>query len=259
MLAKNYEDCELVVSMKLCGYGVVVFLLLSMFSGAVHSQNIYTENFPPYNYQVDGKLVGLSSKIIQKMADEIGAEPSISLLPWSRAYKFAKERKNSGIFSIVRVPPREADFQWVGPIETVNMGIYTSELNAIEYSGGNETRLEQARQAASIGVQRGGAAEKILMSMGFKNLYHSATTRKAILRLIDHRYELLALDENYVEYILKAENIPLSRIRRVADIGEFNLYLAFSNSTPIDVVEKWQQALDTIKSRSQLENDELTN
>jgi polar amino acid transport system substrate-binding protein len=245
--------------MKVCGYGALFYLLLSLLLNPAHSQNIYTENFPPYNYEVDGKLLGLSSKIIQKMAREIGAEPSITFLPWARAYRYAKERENSGIFSIVRVPPREADFQWVGPIETVNMGIYTSEQNSVEYSGENEERLEQARQAVSIGVQRGGASEKILMSMGFKNLYHSATTRKAILRLIDYRYELLALDGNYLKFILEAENIPLSRIRRVADLGEFDLYLAFSNSTPKEVVERWQQALDTIRNRSQDENTDLMN
>lgn len=247
------------VSMRVCGYGAVFYLLLSLLFVPAQAQNIYTENFPPYNYQVDGKLSGLSSKIIQQMAREIGAEPSITFLPWSRAYKYAKERANTGIFSIVRVPPREADFQWVGPIETVNMGIYTSELNDNEYFGENEERLEQAKEAVSVGVQRGGAAEKILTSMGFKNLYHSATTRKAILRLIDYRYELLALDGNYLKFILEAENIPLSRIRRVADIGEFDLYLAFSNSTPTEVVEKWQQALDIIRSRSLDEKQDLMN
>ncbi|WP_216825434.1 ABC transporter substrate-binding protein [Kiloniella sp. EL199] len=234
-------------------------MLLGVFFGSAHSQNIYTENFPPYNYQVDGELLGLSSKVIQEMAREIGVEPSITFLPWARAYRYAKEKENSGIFSIVRVPPREADFQWVGPIESVNLGIYTSELNSVEYSGENEKRLEQARQATSVGVQRGGAAEKILTSMGFKNLYHSATTRKAILRLADYRYELLALDENYLRFILEAENIPLSRIRRVADLGEFDLYLAFSNSTPIEVVKKWRHALDIIRSRSQSEDKDLMN
>ncbi|WP_085899986.1 substrate-binding periplasmic protein [Kiloniella majae] len=247
------------VSMRSCGYGAVFYLLLSLLFVPAHAQTIYTENFPPYNYEVDGKLLGLSSKIIQKMAREIGVEPSISFLPWARAYKYAKDRENSGIFSIVRVPSREPDFQWVGPIETVNMGIYTSELNDNEYFGENDQRLEQAKEAVSIGVQRGGAAEKILMSMGFKNLHHSATSRKAILRLIDHRYELLALDGNYLQFILEAENIPQSRIRRVADIGEFDLYLAFSNSTPTEIVEKWQQALDTIRNRSLSEDKGVMN
>ena len=245
--------------MKSCGYGAVFYLLLSLFIGPAHSQNIYTENFPPYNYEDDGKILGLSSQIIQKMADEIGVEPSISFLPWARAYKYAKERGNSGIFSIVRIPSREADFQWVGPIETVNIGIYTSELNTNRYSGENEQRLNQAKKVPSIGVQRGGAAERILTSMGFENLDHSETTREAILRLIEHRYELLALDGNYLRFILEAENISLSRIRRVADVGKFDLYLAFSNSTPKDVVERWQQALDTIRSRSSKESEGVIN
>ncbi|MFD2206353.1 substrate-binding periplasmic protein [Kiloniella antarctica] len=245
--------------MKLCGYGAVFYLLLSLFLAPAYSQTIYTENFPPYNYQVDGKLQGLSSQMIQKMAHEIGVEPSISFLPWARAYKYAKERENSGIYSIVRIPSRESDFHWVGPIETVNMGIYTSELSGDEYFGENEERLGQAKIAPSIGVQRGGAAEKILTSMGFKNLDHSETTRKAILRLINHRYELLALDGNYLQFILEAESIPLTRIRRVADIGTFDLYLAFSRSTPIEVVKKWQQALDIIRSRSAKESDDVIN
>ncbi len=141
------------------------------------------------------------------MAHDLGVTPDISFLPWARAYKYAKERENSGIFSMVRIPSREADFQWVGPIETVNIGIYASELNYERYFGENEQRLDQAKLVSGVGVQRGGAAERILTSMGFENLEYSETTRKAILRLINNRFELLALDANYLKFVLEVEQV----------------------------------------------------
>ncbi len=245
--------------MKSFRYGFIFCLLFSLISRPALSQTIYTENFPPYNYQVDGKLLGLSSQIIQQMSRELGVQPVISFLPWTRAYKYAKERENSGIFSIVRIPTREDDFQWVGPIETVNIGIYTSEKNHTQYFGDNAHRLNQAKKVPSIGVQRGGAAERILTSMEFLNLDYSETTRKAILRLINNRYELLALDDNYLKFILEAENVPIDRVRRIADVGKFDLYLAFSNSTPKNVVSKWQLALDKIKQDQSINNERIVN
>ena len=234
--------------MKSLLHGCVLLFLFCLSPGFSYSQNLYTENFPPYNYQVEGELLGLSSKIVQQIARELEVEPTITLLPWARAYKYATERKNSGLFSIVRIPQREADFQWVGPLATVDIGIYASELTNEEYSGKNEERLEQAKKAVSIGVQRGGASERILTSLGFKNLDYAQTTRKAVLKLVTNRYALLVLDGNYLAYILEAERIPSTRIRRIADLGAFDLYLGFSNSTPKSTIKKWQLALDKIRS-----------
>ncbi len=47
---------------------------------------IVTEDFPPYNYEQDGKASGLSSEVVQAVLKEIGLQADIIFYPWRRAY-----------------------------------------------------------------------------------------------------------------------------------------------------------------------------
>jgi len=220
----------------------------------VRAVELYTEDFAPYNYLENGVLTGIGPKIVRALAKEIGEEPKISVLPWVRAYKYAQERPNSAIFSIVRTPKREAEFQWVGPLYTVRVGLYATHENNHLYLGNNDENLEQARKVGDVAVQLGGAGEELLTTLQFKNLNPILNVNKSLFLLLKGRYDLLETSDVFMAYMAQEEGVSESTVSEVAFMGQYDMYLAFSNSTPVETVEKWQNALDGITQKSEANN-----
>ncbi|MEH6629273.1 MAG: transporter substrate-binding domain-containing protein [Halopseudomonas aestusnigri] len=229
-----------------CALSLLIFM-----STNVWAVEFYTEDFPPYNYLKNNELVGIGPKIVRALAKEAGEDPKITVLPWVRAYKYAQEKQNTAIFSIVRTPKREPDFQWVGPLYTVRVGLYTTSNNEELYVGDNEANLEQARKVGDVAVQMGGAGEELLTTLKFKNLNPILDADKSFLLLLKGRYDILEASDVYMAYIMKEEQVLDTMVSEVAVIGQYDMYLAFSNSTPIETVEKWQQALERLMAKSE--------
>ncbi|WP_020594478.1 substrate-binding periplasmic protein [Kiloniella laminariae] len=210
----------------------------------------YTEDFPPYNYVEDGKLKGIGPKIVRELMAEVGESPDIIVLPWVRAYKYAQERSNSAIFSIVRTPNRESEFQWVGPLYTVRVGLYAAGENRQLYSHDNDANLAQAMKTGNIAVQLGGAGEELLTSRGFKNLNPVLNVEKSLFLLLKGRYDLLETSDVFMAYAIEKEGLAVEAASEAVLIGQYDMYLAFSNNTPAAVVQKWQDALDRLRKRT---------
>ncbi|NQY93223.1 MAG: transporter substrate-binding domain-containing protein, partial [Campylobacteraceae bacterium] len=103
-----------------------VILYLFILSLFLHSEEItiVTEEFPPYNYQVDGKMKGISSEIVLAVLKEINVTAKIVSYHWSRAYVLASTKKNHLIYSIARIPEREELFHWIGTIAPYSTSFY---------------------------------------------------------------------------------------------------------------------------------------
>ena len=78
-----------------------------------------TEQFPPYNYQENGKLQGISVDLLEKVWENMGANLNrsvIQLLPWKEGYQETLDENGKVLFSTARLPQREQLFKWAGPI-----------------------------------------------------------------------------------------------------------------------------------------------
>ena len=91
-------------------------VLLSLLIPSVTSANqstpaknpVYiTEQFPPFSYQEDGKLQGISVDLLEKMLEHMNTtlnRSEIKLLPWDQGYQMALQDNNTVIFSTGRIP-----------------------------------------------------------------------------------------------------------------------------------------------------------
>ncbi|WP_380249210.1 substrate-binding periplasmic protein [Kiloniella antarctica] len=230
-------------------------LALLFFMGVkVEAVELYTEDFPPYNYITNGELVGIGPEIVRALAKDVGEDPKMTVLPWVRAYKYASEKKNTGIFSIVRTPKREPDFQWVGPLYAVRVGLYTKSENKHLYSGDREENLIQARKVGSVAIQLGGAGEELLTTLKFQNLNPILNVSKSLFLLLKGRYDILETSDVFMAYMAKEEGVLMSAVSEIAVIGEYDMYLAFSKSTSLETVEKWRNALEKYKKKTNINN-----
>lgn len=120
------KSIHLLKELLIIGFSQAVYLLsaalfltfISTNSTSVFSLEIslVTEEYPPYYYLENNKVIGISAEITGAVSKEARIPYTITLYPWARAYAMALHNRNVLIFSLARSPDREDLFKWVGVI-----------------------------------------------------------------------------------------------------------------------------------------------
>lgn len=114
-------------------------LLLLLVSVPVGAQTfkLVTEEQPPMNFAdpETGKIVGITTELVEAIMHRAGYDYELSLLPWNRAYRYALRDANTCIFTTVRTPEREGKFKWVGPLYTSGWAFYRRAGTELKIDG----------------------------------------------------------------------------------------------------------------------------
>ena len=203
-----------------------------------------------YAYLLDDKLVGPGIHIASdtlKSAD-LG-DFHMTLYPWARAYEMALREPNVLIFPLDRTPAREQLFKWVGEIHRSTSRFYKLR-DAEPITIGS---LEEAKQY-SIGVVRNDAKQIYLQQRGFTRLVISANNHDNFQKLLNRQIQLLPMPENTARLMSLDAQVDFTSLEEVYTLDEqpHRVHLAFSLSTPDDVVAKAQHAFDQLKASGEV-------
>ncbi|HWQ64481.1 MAG TPA: transporter substrate-binding domain-containing protein, partial [Methanospirillum sp.] len=103
----------------------LTILLLSLFIPGIIAQSlpsdllILTEEYPPFNYMENGDLKGISVDILESAFNHMDLEiprETFRIVPWVEGYNTTLTRNNTLLFTTARIPQREDQFLWAGPI-----------------------------------------------------------------------------------------------------------------------------------------------
>lgn len=226
-------------------------LLLASISLASHAGTIevVTED-SLYAYQRDNKVVGPGIRIAEETLRSAQlTDYSLSLYPWARAYEKALHEPNVLIFPLDRTPARETLFKWVGEIHRVASRLYKLRDNRdITVSS-----LEEAKQY-SIGVVRNDAKQIYLQQRGFTRLVISANNHDNFQKLLNRQIQLLPMPENTARLMSQDAQMDFASLEEVYILDEqpHRVHLAFSLSTPDEVVAKAQRAFEQLKASGEV-------
>jgi polar amino acid transport system substrate-binding protein len=231
---------------------LIVLLLLSNLSIAEEKINLMAEILPPFQYYNEDKiLTGISIEIIESIKTEIKSKVPIKIVPWSRGLKITKKRKNSALFSMLKTPGREKLFKWVGPLVDFSV-VFFKKTGAPIYL----KSVEDAKKVKKIGVTRNVANHEMLLALGFKNLdvLQSGADEKNIKKLVKGRIDLWPTA--YFGGLYNAKNLGYEGM--IEPIGDFpvfqgQLYLAFNITTADIIINKWQTALNVLRTKGILD------
>jgi polar amino acid transport system substrate-binding protein len=73
------------------------------------------DNFPPYNFVDDNKVVGLDAEIVAAMVKQAGAEVDFEPQPWSRVQDLLERGEVDAAFQFVGRPDRFEKYFMIGP------------------------------------------------------------------------------------------------------------------------------------------------
>lgn len=115
----------------------LMVVVLSAVCGAVARQSIelhvFTEEYPPFSYTAQGKIIGIHTELILQMLDDVGASGRFGIVPWGRAQRFTQTEPNTCFFSAVRTEEREAMYQWVGPLSREYVQLYSMDPDHVKF------------------------------------------------------------------------------------------------------------------------------
>ncbi len=206
-----------------------------------------TEQFPPYNFQEDGKLQGISVDLLLKMWDKMDAglnRSVIELLPWTKGYQRTLNEKNTVLFSTARLPQREQLFKWAGPI-----GPIRNVLLAKKDSNLNITSPEDLKRY-KIGAIDEDSAVQMLLDKGMKkeDLVLERTSKSIIEMLQNGSIDAWAYGDTAGIWLIQKSGLNASDFKAAYELGQIDYYYAFNKETPDSIVQSFQHALDCIES-----------
>lgn len=225
------------------------FLLLLIFhsskaNSAQPEIQFYSEHFPPFTIDDHGDIHGEAVELVRKMMLLLEHPDTIKVKPWARAYKRALSDPNSAVFLIARTPEREKQFKWVGPLMQDRVALCQHKDDPKQYSD-----LNQLPHDTSIAVTRGYPEQILLSNLGFDQLRLTNSINSTINMLLKRRVELISCSPKALWDLLVQNAAPSDAIKASnIELYRLDLYIAFHHQTPDDVIAKWQQALERVKT-----------
>jgi polar amino acid transport system substrate-binding protein len=220
----------------------VAGLALAFCAFAAAPLTVVTEEFPPYSYTRGGKLTGYSVDVVRAALDGAGLVYSISSYPWARAYQMAHSRPNVLIFSMVRSPEREQQFQWIAQIAKRSVYLY----KLARRRDVNVATLEDMRRYR-IAANRGDIVEEQLHHLGF-DADLSNDDQTSLKKLMVGRVDLMVASEASIKGVCAAAGISCTLLERTMPMpGLTDYYVAASLGTPADTVRLLRAEFGKIK------------
>jgi polar amino acid transport system substrate-binding protein len=206
-----------------------------------------TEQFPPYNFQKDGRLQGISVDLLEMVWEKMGAglnRSVIKLLPWAEGYQRALDENNTVLFSTARLPQREQLFKWAGPIGPIRNVLLAKKDRNISIT--EPADLEKYR----IGAIKDDSAVQMLLDKGMKkeDLVLESTSKPVIEMLQNGSIDAWAYGDTAGIWLIQESGANASDFKVVYVLGQTDYYYAFNKETPDSIVQSFQQALDYIKN-----------
>ncbi len=208
---------------------------------------IITEQFPPFNFLVNGVLKGASTEIMQAILKELSLDVSISLYPWARAYQMAKHLPNTVIFSMAKTPNRVELFQWGGALAPVESCFFSLAVRA-----DIDIKTVEGAYKYSVTTQREGHTEHTLKQLAFvegENLFSSVSADSSYRSLLTGRVDLWGFPTQVVNNTVNQDkNQKNEKLKKVFCFDVSYLYMAFSLGTPQSTIDKFNDALTKVKA-----------
>jgi polar amino acid transport system substrate-binding protein len=212
----------------------------TVFGGEFNLQAIV---YPPLVYADQGKLWGVAPEMVVEIQKMVGDDSPLRDTPWLRGYEQTQKQPRQGLFAIVRIPEREKLFKWVGPIFGEGDYFFKRRGSPLRIK-----TLEDARRVERIGVRKDGYTHQALAAKGFTNLDVGPTYQSSYMKLAEDRVDLVLMGERTYYYMVKRAGLdPHEFVRTECKFGDSAAWLAFSRDVPDETIQKWQNALDTLK------------
>ena len=238
---------------------LLLALLFVIVAGSINAQTVndlvfITEEYPPFNFSVDGKEQGIATDMLMEMLKRIGAgqtREEIGSLPWARGYNVALHTRGVLLYSTTRTAAREKLFKWVGPIIRSEIVLYARKDRKLNLESIDAIN----RQKLRVGTVLNDVGEQILLELGVERNRISRYNKGIHLAemLQKGRIDLLAYGKLATLWNFKSLGYQPKDYEVVYSLKPADYYYALNIKTDDRVVSELQTALDQLKASGTLD------
>lgn len=211
---------------------------------------IYTEEFPPYNFLEKGNVVGVNADIVAMACKMANITCKFALYPWKRAMTLSLKDGLSGLVSTSRLPSREKQFQWIGPLISSPACFY-------KLAERDDIRINDIEELANytVALHKGDAYEEILKQWGYKehiNYIPFSEKFDEIKAFTEGKLDLFIASANSLQFHIQNYRLREDQVTPAFVISDPRLggnYLALNKTVPEDMVLLLQNAVDEIYAK----------
>lgn len=176
------------------------FLLIILFVYCLGSQAasyyLVTEPYPPYEFQENGKSVGMDVELIELAAKKVGITLRIEFIPWARCIEMMKQGSADGIFSLLHNNEREAFIYYPPTPLYVARSVLFARKN---YS--NKIEKMEDLKGKQVGVVYGNSYGEVFDRADYIKKESVADHETLMKKLIGRREELILTTEEVGYYL----------------------------------------------------------
>lgn len=188
---------------------------------------VYNE-FPPFEYTIDGNATGITINRVKKIAKNVGVVVEFVPAPWSRALKMAKQGEADGILSLYKTNEREEFLYYPSKyiIKTRDVAISLASNKKI-----NLTKMDDLKKY-SIGVikdnSHGAEFDNLILTKDFS----STSDIKLVEKLLQKRFDVGIFSlKSFLHFVTHSDyDITKFKIHPLT-ITEGKLNVAFSRKS----------------------------
>lgn len=194
-----------------------------------------TEEYPPFNYR-DGKVIkGATVEQVEAVMSAIGADYTIEMMPWARAYSLAQSQPMTCVFATAHNAVRDPHFKWIEPL-LVDRSILITRKG----SGVVASNLDEAKKY-TVGTQREDYTEMMLKTEGFTKLDVATDFNATLRKLLNGRIEMMPISELYFDKLKADQPVEI-----VTTLSSQPMGIACHKDFPTDLQARMQAALDRL-------------
>ena len=223
---------------------VGILFLLSCAAPAQHIKiRVLSEEYPPFNYTDEkGNFVGKSTEVVRSIMDKIGQDIPIEVMPWEQSYVLVQKEPGVALYSMAKTSERENLFSWVGPIGSYENWLYAKKGSLVKVRS-----LEEAKTVKKIAAVKNEAGQQVLANLGFKNFEYTESITDGLKLLIAGSVDLWMGTMDDLPNTAQNAGVNPNDLEPTVLVHKVSLFIAFNKGTPRDIVQQWQQALDSLK------------
>lgn len=180
--------------------------ILSLFVSSVAAQaadiQFTTEDYPPFNFEKQNKIVGLSADQAFEIMKRAGLNYEVEMMQWSRAIGLAERDQDYCVFSASITDERLDKFLWVEPLLVSNTYLIKKT--------GSDVNIDSIDEAKgyTVGTQSGDFTETILQGHSFPKIDAARNMDLTLKKLLADRIDLIAVSADFYE-ALKQDGVPV--------------------------------------------------
>lgn len=233
----------------------VALACLPAFAQSIDDLVFITEEYPPFNFERDGKRQGIAVDMLEEMLAYAGSKKTradVKVWPWARGYETALREKNTVLFSTARTEARENLFKWVGPIMPSRIVLVAKKTREIRLKSAEDLK----RSHLKIGVVREDIGGLLLANLGVrKERTVQANSGVSVAKMLQaDRVDMWAYGAPVILWSLKELGYPTDAYEEVFTLTESqHYYYAINKDTDDRLVEKLQSVLEQVRSSNKFE------